>query len=97
MKKVVKVQQYPRQSTADLWKLLVEYHKEQFPNLIIVATLALTHPVHTADCERAFSSQNRVTTSLRNRISSENCEKLMKVMIEGPDMKDFDFVSALKS
>ena len=84
LKQVVKVQQYPRKSMALLWKLIAEYHKEDYPNLMTLASLALTHPGHTADCERAFSSQNKVTTPGRNRLSSDSCEMLMRVMIEGP-------------
>ena len=69
---------------ASLWQLIAEYHKEDYQNLITLASLALTHPVHTADCERAFSSQNKVTTPARNRLSSDKCDQLMWVMIEGP-------------
>ena len=107
MKSIVKSQRYPRTSMAAIWSILAEYHRDDLPNIIKVATLALTHPVHTADCERSFSSQNQVTTPLRNRISPDNCQKLMRVMIEGPPLKcqrskkekkdvaEFDFVAAL--
>jgi hypothetical protein len=96
LKSVVKAQQYPRASMANLWQLIAEYHREEFPNLMQLAALALTHTVHTADCEWAFSSQNQVTTSLRNRLSPDNCDKLMRIMIEAPkDMKDFDFTAAV--
>ena len=84
LKQVVKVQQYTRASMEQLWNLIAVYHKDDFPNLITLASLALTHPVHTADCERAFSSQNSVTTATRNRLSSDKCDQLMRVMIEGP-------------
>ena len=80
---------------AVLWNLVMEYHKEEFPNLITLTALALSHPVHTADCERAFSSQNLVTTALRNRLSSENIHKLMRIKIEGGAMDEFDFTKAL--
>ena len=73
----------------------MEYHREEFPNLIILAALALSHPVHTRDCERAFSSQNLVTTALRNRLAPETCDKLMRIKIEGPNLHEFDFTKAL--
>ena len=69
---------------ASLWNLIAEYHKEDFSNLVTLASLALTHPGHTADCERAFSSQNKVTTAARNKLSPDICDQLMRVMIEGP-------------
>ena len=74
---------YPRDSTAKLWELISMYHKEQFPNLTMLVALALVHPVHTSDCERAFSGQNRITTPLRNRLSPTHCDQLMLVKIKG--------------
>ncbi len=96
IKQVVKAQGYPRYSTSQLWGLIKQYHSDQFPNLITLATLALTHPVHTSDCERAFSAQNLVTTPLRNRLSAEHCDQLMRVMIQGETLSNFDFIDALK-
>lgn len=52
--------------------------------MMTLAMLALTHPIHMCDCERSFSAQNSITTALRNRISGEHCDMLMRVMIEGP-------------
>lgn len=80
---------------AVLWELISRHHREEFPNLLLLASLALTHPIHTADCERAFSVQNRLTTAVRNRMSSECCEEHMKVAIEGGGMQDFDFQRAI--
>ena len=62
---------------------------------MLLAVLALTHPVHTSDCERAFSAQNLVTTSLRNRLGSETCDQLMRVKLESNEMKEFQFTAAL--
>ena len=51
LRKIVKVQSYSRQSTASLWKLITEYHREDCPNLATLAGFTLAHPIHTADCE----------------------------------------------
>ena len=79
--------QYPveTQTLVGTWKTIAEHHRESFPNLILLATLAIIHPVHTADCERAFSSQNVITTSLKNRINSHHCNEQMKIMIMGAE------------
>ena len=66
VKQVVIAEQYPRDSMHQLWSLIVKYHPE-FPNLNILAKLALTSSVHTAGCERGFSVQNRILTTFRNR------------------------------
>ncbi len=56
------------------------------------ATLALIHPVHTADCKTAFSSQNLITTAMGNRLSAEHIHQLN---IEGKPLGGFNFMSAL--
>ena len=38
-----------------------------FPQLSRLASIALIIPVSTAECERCFSSMNRIKTDLRNR------------------------------
>ena len=63
-----------------LWHLIAKFHPE-FPNLSVRAGLALTSSVHTAGCERGFSVQNRILTTLRNRLTIENQQKLMRVKI----------------
>lgn len=77
IKQVVKHQGYPRPSTAKLWGLIKEFHGDDYPNLIKLVQLALAHPVHTADCERAFSALNGITTPLRNKLSPDHCDQLM--------------------
>ena len=72
-----------------------QHHRESFSNLILLTTLAIIHPVHTADCERAFSSQNVITTSLRNRINSDYCNEQMKIIIMGAPLTEFNFSVAL--
>ena len=60
--------------------MIVTYHKE-FPNLIVLAQLALTSAVHTAGCKRGFSMQNQILTKLRNRLTVETQGKLMSVKL----------------
>ena len=93
LKNVVLANRYPRKSTADLWRLISEYHHQDFPNLIFLASLALTHRVHTADCEQSFSVQNSIETAARNRLWSERSDQLMRVKIE---QSKLDFKSAIK-
>ena len=47
---------YPRDKMSTLWGFINTYHKDEFPNLIKLAALALTAPIHTSDC--GFSAQN---------------------------------------
>ena len=82
LKRVVLAEKYPRDSMWQLWGLIVQYHKE-FPNVAVLAKLALTSSVHTAGCERGFSVQNRILTTFRNRLTVDKQQKIMRVKIDG--------------
>ena len=90
MKNLVVQEGYPRDKMSSLWGLICKNYKQQFPNLVHLAALTVTAPIHTSDCERGFSAQNQVKTALRNRISSERVDDLLIVKIEGEDLKNFD-------
>ena len=53
--------------------------------------IMLTIPVGTATVERSFSQMKMIKTRLRNRLSDANLQHLMRVAIEGPDLKEVDF------
>ena len=59
--------------------------------MIKLGQLALSSPADTADCERGFSVQNLVLTSLRNRLTSEHQDMLMRVRLHPTE----DFEKAL--
>ena len=96
VKRVVMAEQYPRDSMWQLWNLIVKFHKE-FPNLTILARLALTSSVHTAGCERGFSVQNRILTTFRNRLTTDTQDQLMKIKLNGNNRQLFNFNSALSN
>lgn len=94
LKRVVIAEQYPRDSMWQLWGLIVKFHPE-FPNLTILAKLALTCSVHTAGCERGFSVQNRILTTFRNRLTIQTQQQLMKVKLDESNQGNFNFDAAL--
>lgn len=96
LKRLCKSQGYPRDSLAGIWKLINQYHREEFPNLIKLAQLALTSPIHTSDCERGFSVQNRIKSKLRCSLSGSKVDDLSLIEINGPALPDFDYNAALR-
>ncbi len=96
LKMTVVCEGYPRDNMSNLWSLINQYHKDQFPNMMVLSSLALTAPVHTADCERGFSAQNAVKTAHRNRLSASTVNDLLTVSLEGPPLRENNFVPALK-
>ena len=96
VKTLILQQNYPTDDFVTLWKLIATHHKAQFPNLLKLAKLSLHVPLHTADCERGFSCQNRIHTSRRNRLDSSRVNQLMLIQLEGGPSKTFDFGTAVK-
>lgn len=81
LKNVVLAEKYPRNKLSSLWQLINTYHKEDFPNLIKLASLAITSAVHTAGCERGFSVQNKILNKSRNRLTITTQDQLMGVKL----------------
>ena len=74
---------------------LSETYRTLYPILSKLAQIALTLPVSNADSECGFSCMNRVKTQLRNRLTVSSLDTLLRISIEGPDISQFDFSSAV--
>ncbi|CAF4915213.1 unnamed protein product, partial [Rotaria sp. Silwood1] len=61
-----------------------------YPQLSLAAEIFLCAPISTATVERDFSTMNRILTGLRNRLTTEHLEQLMRISIEGPADLDND-------
>ena len=62
-----------------------------FPEMIKLLNIMLTLPVGTVTVERSFSQTKMIKTRLRNRLLDANLQHLIRVAIEGPELKDVDF------
>eukprot|EP00731_Ephydatia_muelleri_P030129 Em0021g652a len=68
--------------------------KDLFPQLSRLASIVLIIPVSTAECERCFSSINQIKTDLRNRLNTSTLCQIMRTVLEGGELENFDFVKA---
>jgi len=59
--------------------------KDIYPQLSLAAEIFLIAPISTATVERDFSTMNRILTKLRNRLTTEHIEQLMRISMEGAD------------
>ncbi|CAF3338289.1 unnamed protein product [Rotaria socialis] len=64
--------------------------KDIYPQLSLAAEIFLIAPISTATVERDFSTMNRVLTKLRNRLTTEHVDQLMRISIEGVDTLNED-------
>ena len=95
VKHLVLQEKYPCDNMGTLWSIIYKFHKDLFPNLLKLAAVALTLPIHTADCERGFSLQNNLKNCQRNRLQAERLDTLMVISAEGPPLQEFPFERAL--
>ena len=67
-----------------------------YPNFAKLAEVCLTLPIHTADCERAFSTMRRVKSRLRSELTNNTLNHCMRISIEGPPLEEFNFDKAVE-
>jgi len=58
-------------------------------NVLKVVEIALVLSPSTAECERGFSTMNRIKTSLRNSLQQETLQLLLNISIHGPSLQYF--------
>lgn len=68
--------------------------QDMYPNLSKLASIAALIPVSTAECERSFSTMNRVKTKLRNRMKTSTLDSLIRICMEGTPLTQFNFERA---
>ena len=57
-----------------------------FPNMSILGRVL---PIHTANVERTFSQLKAIKTRTRNRMLEKTLDSLLRIVIEGPSLKEF--------
>ena len=95
LKELVVKEKYPTNNMHILWKLMQTHLSSSFPNLLKLAEIAMILPLHTAEVERRFSTQNLIHTKLRNSLSGTNLDHLMTIKSVGPPIGHFDFKRAM--
>lgn len=70
--------------------------KACYTTLTQYAQFILVILVSSTDCERSFSTLNRIKTYLRNRLCRLNLNLLMTISIEGPDVQDVNVTDCVK-
>ncbi|XP_058469224.1 uncharacterized protein LOC131443548 isoform X3 [Solea solea] len=70
--------------------------RQIYPLLSRLAAVALVIPVSSVDCERDFSTMNRVKSDLRNSLQGEHLAVCLRVSINGSNPEEFNFGRALE-
>ena len=72
-----------------------EAHRLLFPNIIVLLELAIICPVSNATVERLFSFLKLVKTKLRNQLSDEKLDKILRIKTESPEHLEDEELEAL--
>jgi len=70
-------------------EILPNDYPEVYPDLVVLASVALVIPVSIAPCERGFSRQNILKSKLRNRLTPDRLDMLLMTKLNGPGKIDF--------
>ena len=73
-----------------------ETQRRLYPRMSKLAQICCVIPLHTADCERDFSQLNFVKTPLRNRMNERTLDSIIRIVVEGPPIKEFPFTEAVR-
>lgn len=87
---------HPESDTAAFYKSFLLPNKDSFCNLFTLASVCLTLPCTSVNCERAISAYNLIKTDRRNRLTTDYVDTQLCLMMEAPPLKEFDFDLAFK-
>ena len=82
-------------SLSEMMSSLSKAHKLLFPNVVFLLEVAIICPISNATIERLFSFLKLVKTKLRNQISDDSLDKVLRIKMEGPDHLSDDQLETL--
>ena len=80
--------------TCTWYRLFNSPRSAQFQN-ILLAEAIFCLPVSSAACERCFSVMKRVKTERRCSFKTDRLEGILRIIIDGPPVKEYDVCPAL--
>ena len=81
----------------ETWKHIFDIDNNfiiNYPTISLLVQIALIVPLSNATVERIFSHQNLIKTKLRNKLCTENLNRHLMILINGPEIEDFNFEKA---
>ncbi|XP_052249683.1 zinc finger protein 862-like [Dreissena polymorpha] len=85
---------YSKMSVTQVLRILVKGN--DLPNIVMLLKCCVVIPMTSVQCERGFSTQNRIKSKSRTSLKSKALDDLMRISGDGPTPGDFDFGRALQ-
>lgn len=77
-----------------VWRDVIR-QKERFPKMHVILRAALSLTIGSVECERLFSTMNRINRADRRRLNLDTIEREVVVMRDSLPWEQYDFTSAL--
>ncbi|KAK3084326.1 hypothetical protein FSP39_011612 [Pinctada imbricata] len=87
---------FPSASFREICHHMDMTYSEVMPNMAKLLKCCIVLPVSSAQCERGFSTQNRIKSRLRTTLNNASINDLMRISEDGSHTDSFDFKMALK-
>ena len=87
---------YSKLSTEHLCKRIILVHQDVLPNCAILASIVLCMQLSSVECERSFSTQNRLKNKFRASLQTEKLDILLTISMLGPPLRNYDPTSSIK-
>ena len=82
-------------SLLEEYSILQNRYNDILPNMITLLKCCLVLPMTSVQCERGFSTQNRIKSNFRTSMNNTTLDDLMRISEDGPSIKEFEFKRAL--
>ena len=93
LKSIIKLNYASNHETeTNFWILIYGLYKNKYPNICKLIMARLIMPMTTVSCERGFYTLNFIKNEYRNHLYEELLDCAIRIAIEGPEMKEFDFL-----
>lgn len=80
-----------------VWRRIFDSQKRQdWQMVLVLVELLFAIPISNAKVERLFSQMKRVKTDSRSSLTEDRLNSLLRIGLEGPDIKDFNPTAAVK-
>ena len=80
----------------DIAQDMINNYSDTFPDFTTLWQFYLSVPLNSVPAERGFSQQNLQKNKMRNRLSEERLDQLMRISINGQRYDEFDFQGSSK-
>ena len=83
-------------STEALCSQVLTLHQELLPEFSKLCRLALCIAVTSVECERSFSTQNKIKNKFRSSLKTENLNGLINIHMSSEELEEYNPANAVK-